>query len=102
MLSTLGYTVHSVSSGEQAIQFVKENEVELIILDMLMEPGINGRETYEEIIKVQPGQKAVVASGFSESDDVKMTLQLGASGFIKKPYLMEELGRAVRQALKEG
>jgi CheY-like chemotaxis protein len=78
MLEAIGYTVGSVCSGELAIQFVKETPVDLIVIDMLMEPGINGRQTYEEILKLYPDQKAIIASGFSESDDVKATLHLGA------------------------
>lgn len=99
ILQNLGYKVDSVCSGELAIQFIKDNPVDLIVLDMLMEPGMNGRQTYEAILKLQPGQKAIIASGFSESDDVKLTLQLGANDYIKKPYSMEKLGRAVKKSL---
>jgi two-component system cell cycle sensor histidine kinase/response regulator CckA len=66
---------------------------------MLMDPGMNGRQTYEEILKLNPDQKAVIASGFSESDDIKEVLELGAGVFIKKPYSMAKLGRAVKEAL---
>ena len=100
MLQSLGYKVDSVCSGELAIQFVKEKPVDLIVIDMLMEPGLSGRQTYEEIIKIHPDQKAIIASGFSESDDVKATLRLGASGFIKKPYSMGQLGQVVQEALR--
>ena len=99
MLRSLGYKVDVVNSGELAIDFVKNNSVDLIVLDMLMEPGINGRKSYERIIKIRPGQKAIIASGFSESNEVKTALQLGAGGFIKKPYSMKQLGRAVKEAL---
>jgi nitrogen fixation negative regulator NifL len=99
MLLSLGYRVDSVCSGELALKFVKENPVDLLVIDMLMEPGMNGRQTYEEIIKLYPGQKAIIASGFSESDDVKATLRLGAGGFIKKPYSMEAFGRTVKETL---
>ncbi|MCI5145385.1 MAG: response regulator [Candidatus Electrothrix sp. AR3] len=100
MLESLGYRVDTVCSGELAIQFVKDMSVDLLVIDMLMEPGINGRQTYEEILKLYPDQKALIASGFSESEDVKATLQLGAGGFVKKPYSICQLGRAVRDALK--
>jgi signal transduction histidine kinase/ActR/RegA family two-component response regulator len=99
MLRALGYKVDSVSSGELAVEFVKENPVDLIVVDMLMEPGMDGRQTYEKITALYPDQKAIIVSGFSESDDVKTTLQLGAGGFIKKPYSMEQLGRAVKETL---
>ena len=99
MLQSLGYKVYSVCSGELAIKFMKENFVDLLVIDMLMEPGLNGRQTYEEIIKIHPNQKAIIASGFSESDDVRATFRLGVGGFIKKPYSIDQLGRAVKEAL---
>ncbi len=99
MLDILGYDVKCVRSGEKAIDYLQQNNVDLILLDMLMEPGINGRETYENIIKIHPDQKAVIVSGFSESDDIRKTQQLGAQGFIGKPYSMEQLGKAVKEAM---
>lgn len=99
ILISFGYTVDAVSSGESAIKFVKETPVNLLIIDMLMEPGINGRQTYQEIVKLYPEQKAIVVSGYSESDDIKATLRLGASGFIKKPYSIDQLGRMVKEVL---
>ncbi len=99
MLQAHGYRVSSVCSGELAVQFVRDNAVDLIVMDMLMGSGMNGRQAYEEIIKLRPGQKAIIASGFSESDDVKIALQHGVGGFIKKPYSMEQLGQAVKDAL---
>lgn len=99
MLRILGYNVDSVCSGELALKFVQETRVDLLVIDMLMEPGMNGRQTYAEILKLYPDQKAIIASGFSESHDVKATIQLGAGGFIKKPYSLEQLGRAVKEVL---
>jgi len=97
MLLSFGYTVHSVSSGELAINFVKETPVDLIVMDMLMNPGMNGYQTYKEILKLYPEQKAIIVSGFSESDDVTAAIRLGAGSFIKKPYSMEQLGRVVKE-----
>jgi len=71
----------------------------MVLLDMVMDPGINGRQTFEQIIRIHPNQKAVIASGFSESEDVKMALQQGARGFIKKPYSIEQLGRALKEGM---
>lgn len=100
MLEYLGYKVACVDSGEKAIDYLVENTVDLVVLDMLMAPGINGRQTYERIIKVRPNQKAVVVSGFSESEDVSRTMRLGASGFLKKPYSIEQLGRIIKEEMK--
>jgi DNA-binding NtrC family response regulator len=100
MLKSLGYTVDSVCSGELAIKYILDKPMDLIVIDMQMEPGMNGYETYLEISKIYPEQKAVIVSGFSDSADVKATLKLGANGFIKKPYSLDQLGRAVNEALR--
>jgi PAS domain S-box-containing protein len=99
ILNRLGYRVDSVSSGEEAVEYLKENAADLIVLDMIMEPGINGLETYERIIKISPNQKAIIASGFSESDEVKSAQKLGAGEYIKKPYSLKRIGMAVRKEL---
>lgn len=100
MLRALGYKVDVVTSGEDGLEFLHEQEVELVVLDMIMEPGLSGRETYEKILEFRPGQKAIIVSGFSKSDDVLKTQQLGASKFIRKPYSLEQIGRAVKGALR--
>lgn len=99
ILSTLGYSVDTVSSGENAILYLKSNTVDLVLLDMFMEPGINGRQTYERIIRIHPGQKAIIASGFSKSDDIFEAMRMGVGGFIEKPYSIDQLGHAVYKAL---
>ncbi len=99
ILRRLGYRPHAVGSGEEAEAYMKEHSADLLLLDMIMDPGINGRETYERILADHPGQKAVIASGFSETDEVKKTQHLGAGAFIRKPYSLKQLGRAIRKEL---
>ena len=101
MLTTLGYSAEAVSIGEEAVEYLKEHSTDLIVLDMIMGPGINGRETYERIIKIHPNPKAIIASGFSETDDVKTIQKLGAGQYIKKPYTLEKIGIAIRVELKK-
>ena len=71
MLKKLGYSVDSVSSGEEAVDYIKKNSVDLLVLDMIMGPGIDGLDTYKKIRELNPGQKAIIASGFSETERVK-------------------------------
>jgi DNA-binding NarL/FixJ family response regulator len=66
---------------------------------MIMDPGIDGLETYRRILAMHPGQKAVIASGFSETDRIHQVLRLGASTYLKKPYTIEKIGVAVRSVL---
>ena len=101
ILDTLGYKAIAVSSGEEVIEYLKEHTVDLILLDMIMDPGINGRETYERIVKIHPGQKAIITSGFAETDDVKEAQELGAGKYIKKPFTLERIGLAVKEELEK-
>ena len=101
MLKRLGYSVSAVSSGEAAIDFLKENPVDLIVLDMIME-GMDGLDTYKAILTLNPAQKAIIASGFSESERVAEARRLGCSGYVKKPYLIETLARAAWSAINAG
>lgn len=101
MLEMLGYSVACVGSGEEAVAYFRRETADLVLLDMIMAPGISGRETYERIIQIRPNQKAVIASGFSETEDVEQVRRLGARGFIKKPFSLTQLGSAVRKAMLE-
>ncbi len=99
MLGRLGYQVEVVASGEEAIEYLKDKKADLIILDMIMDPGIDGMETYRRIIKMNPEQKALIVSGFSETDRVRKAQELGAGAFVRKPYILEKIGLAVRKEL---
>ena len=99
MLVKLGYSVNSVSSGEEAVKYVKENSTNLLVLDMIMAPGIDGLDTYRKILELEPGQKAILASGYSKSERVREAIKLGAGAYVKKPYSIEKIGLAVRAEL---
>jgi CheY-like chemotaxis protein len=100
MLEQLGYQVSTVSSGEQAVEFLKKNKVDLLILDMIMDPGIDGLDTYRQVLEISPEQKAILTSGFSETERVKEALRLGTRKYIKKPYSLKMIGIAVKEELK--
>ena len=99
ILNKLGYSVTSVSSGEEAVDYMRDNSADLLVLDMIMDPGIDGLETYKRILELHPGQKAIIASGFAETDRVKKAQRLGAGEYIKKPYTLGKIGMAVRDEL---
>jgi DNA-binding NarL/FixJ family response regulator len=60
---------------------------------------MDGLDTYKQILKIYPGQKLIIASGYSESVRVKEAQHLGAGAYVKKPYLLGTIGRAVRLEL---
>ncbi|HEB51081.1 MAG TPA: transporter substrate-binding domain-containing protein [Desulfobulbus sp.] len=99
ILTHLGYRPETVASGEEAVNYLKYHEVELVILDMIMEPGMDGLETYRRILEVAPGQRAIIASGYAEDYRVRAAMELGAGLFIRKPYTIRQLAHAVQAEL---
>lgn len=99
MLNKLGYSVTTVSSGEEAVEYLKNHSSDLLILDMIMDSDMDGLETYKKIIELYPRQKAIIVSGFSETERVKEAQKLGSGTYVKKPYLFEKIGMAVREEL---
>jgi PAS domain S-box-containing protein len=99
ILGKLGYSVATAASGEDALDQLRRQPADLVVLDMIMEPGIDGLETFRRILDLRPGQKTVIASGYSESVRVREAQHMGAGTYVKKPYLLETFGRAVRAEL---
>jgi two-component system cell cycle sensor histidine kinase/response regulator CckA len=69
------------------------------VLDMIMDPGMDGLETYRQIVGIRPGQRAIIVSGFSETDRVREAQALGAGAYVRKPYVLEKIGAAIRNEL---
>jgi PAS domain S-box-containing protein len=99
ILTQLGYAVTTLSSGEEAVPYLQTHPVDMVVLDMIMDPGIDGLETYERIWSQNPRQRVILTSGYSETERVKKALRLGARRYLKKPYTLEILGIAVKEEL---
>ncbi|HLZ18586.1 MAG TPA: response regulator, partial [Smithellaceae bacterium] len=99
MLGNLNYKVTAAASGEEALEYLKSHRVDLVVLDMIMDPGLDGLDTYKRILEIHPKQKAIIVSGFSESARVSAAQALGAGAYVRKPYIMEKLGVTVRNEL---
>lgn len=99
LLSNIGYNVSTVENGHAAVEYLKTHRAELVVMDMIMEPGFDGLDTYREIIKSCPEQKAIIVSGYSATERVSAMQELGAGKYVRKPYTQTDLGRAVRDEL---
>ncbi len=99
ILKTLGYKVEVVASGEEALKYLATNPVDLLILDMILGAGMNGRQTYAGVKKILPELKTIIVSGFSADAEVKEAQRLGAGRFVKKPYTIAQIGMAIKEAL---
>jgi signal transduction histidine kinase len=100
ILTHLNYEAVAVDSGEAAVAYLKDRAVDLVILDMVMEPGMDGLDTYRRIIETHPSQKAIIASGYAENTRVREVLRLGAGAYIRKPFSLEKLGALIHHELR--
>jgi len=101
VLRHLGYECDSVETGEEAIAYLSEHSVDLVILDMILGDGPDGLDVYLEIIKQWPNQRCIIASGYNETARVRQAEDLGVLGYVPKPYTRETLGMGVRNALDQ-
>jgi CheY-like chemotaxis protein len=99
VLSGLGYKVSMANNGTDGVRILRERSVDLVMLDMIMEPGFDGLDTYREIIKLRPGQKVIIVSGFAATERVEQAQKLGAGSYVKKPYTREVIAKAIRKEL---
>ena len=100
MLEPHGYTTITAESGERAIEiYGKEKEhIDLVILDVGM-PGIGGHKCLRHLLKIYPGIKVIIATGYSQRGKVKETLESGATGYIRKPFRLADILNKVREVL---
>jgi CheY-like chemotaxis protein len=99
ILSELGYRVTTAASGAEAVHLAGEEKFDLLLLDMILGEGMDGLDTYRRIVALAPGQPAIITSGFSETDRIAEAIRIGVGQYIKKPYMINKLGQAIRDEL---
>lgn len=99
LLESLRYSSVALDSGEKAVEYLKHQPVDVVLLDMTMEPGMSGRETYEKIIELHPTQKVIITTGYADTSEVKIAQEKGAGELLKKPYTLKELGTVIGRQL---
>ena len=100
ILKRLGYTPCLAETGEQAIRYLKENPVDLLLLDLLLGQGMNGYEPFKEIRLFKPKQRAVVTSGYHNHPDRERIRALGVSRYLPKPLSLTHLAIAIQQEMR--
>ncbi len=98
-LSALGYEVITAKDGRDAINYVRSQPVDLVLLDMILEQELDGLDSYRAMLEHKPMQKAIIVSGFSANERVEQALKLGVGQYIKKPFDLATLAGAVREEL---
>jgi CheY-like chemotaxis protein len=100
ILEGYGYGVTMAESGERALELYARARADLVILDLNM-PGIGGHHCLEQLRRLHPGVKVIIASGYSAQLVPAETIQLGISAIINKPFLWEDMLRKIRIILDE-
>ena len=101
LLESMGYTVYTAGSGQEAyccLHGEKKIKLTLIILDMIM-PGISGSETFDRLREINPEIKVLLSSGYSLNGEAQIIMDRGCDGFLQKPFRLEELSGKVREML---
>jgi len=102
MLNQAGYEILTAKDGVEGIEIYKNNidKISLVLLDMMM-PNKNGKETFEELIRINKNIKVIMTSGFTKDKRVEDVLKLGVLDFIQKPYTIYGLSDKVYKVLFE-
>ncbi len=102
MLSEFGYKVITASDAENALSFYRESQmkIDLVVLDLIM-PGMGGKKCLEELLKINPLAKVIIASGYSADGHAQEALKMGACDYICKPYDISQMLKTVRCVLNE-
>ena len=101
MIRKLGYQVHGCSGGRAAIEWLKKNDADLMVLDLAM-PNLNGVQTLQRIRAFKPELKVVVLSGYARPAQVKELISMGVGAYLVKPAPLDTLGRTIRRELDMG
>ncbi len=102
ILHRYGYTTVTAENAETAIEIYKKEKdrIDLVTLDIGM-PGMGGHKCLQELLKIDPDVKVIIASGYTSSINVKEALESGAAGFIGKPYDLKDMLKTVRALLDQ-
>jgi CheY-like chemotaxis protein len=101
MLKRLNYTVATAAGGKEAVAYIQDNQVDIVLLDMIMSPDMDGLDTFVALRSCAPDVRVILVSGYSENSRVQKALALGAGRYIRKPYSIETLGVALRTTIQE-
>ncbi|MFH0823152.1 MAG: PAS domain S-box protein [Pseudomonadota bacterium] len=100
ILSRAGYTVLTACNGKDAVEVYRNRraDISLVILDMIM-PEMGGKQCFEELLKINPMVNVLISSGYSSGGTAKDALEMGARGFVPKPYKLKEMLQSIREVL---
>jgi PAS domain S-box-containing protein len=99
-LERSGYTVLTASNGKEALEVFKseKDRIVLVLLDFIM-PEMGGKQCLVELLKINPNIAVLIAGGFAVAGQTEEAMEMGARGFVSKPYDMKEMLKSIRDVL---
>jgi two-component system, NtrC family, sensor kinase len=97
-LTRAGYEPTAVATGEEAIAAVRRETYDVIVLDVRM-PGMDGPEVLRTVREIDPDAPCLIISGYSDFEDAIACLRHGAADFVRKPFDLDTVIRAVDRVL---
>lgn len=89
-----------VYDGQQALDFIQEDEPEVMVLDLNM-PGMDGMEVLRKVKQSHPGIEVIILTGHGSEKDKNLCMDLGAFAYLEKPVDIEVLSEKMREAYKK-
>jgi DNA-binding NtrC family response regulator len=95
-----GFDVLTTSNGEQALEILRDGKtrVDIVLLDLTM-PGLSGEKVLRTIRGFRPDLPVIIASGYATVESQSSWIAAGASGFLAKPYRVQDVAIKLREAL---
>ena len=95
--------VLTASDGRDAVEMFRNSpgKISHVILDLTM-PNMDGMTAFKELVRIRPGVKVILSSGYNEQDSIQRISDQGIAGFIQKPYSLAKLREALEKAGKTG
>lgn len=92
------YAVYQAANGVQALSIVKEENPELILLDMKI-PGMDGLEILRRIKVTHPDIKVIMMTAYGELNLINEAIELGAVSYFSKPFDIDDVRQVIREHL---
>ncbi|WP_272826065.1 response regulator [Paenibacillus thiaminolyticus] len=100
VFSSEGYSTYQASNGKIALNIVREESPDIVLLDMKI-PGMDGLEILKQIKKMEPQMKVIMMTAYGELDMIKEATDLGAIMHFTKPFDIDEMRVAVNMTLQQ-
>ena len=102
ILEQRGYTALTAANGKEALNLYKKEgkRISLVILDLVM-PEMSGKECLKELLKIDPRVKVLISSGYASGGSPRQAIELGAVGFVRKPYDIRQMLQVVRKIVDQ-